>query len=274
MFHEIIEPEHGIAQTYCDLRWAPPTRHAVLNEELTDLGLIPAAYRPTGLVPPYFSVRPEDNPSEHPGTTRTSDDLRVKVSLLKTEQEDKLDETRSNEAHLRHIIHQQDPCDIQGPCPSKPFEGLEQCLPWHQRAWGRLTHGCSCHRRRNVRSKTTDQPSSNTTTSRIQWLTYMQDIAFPTSSWSSGRDSMRRVERTMSVPPYSAGMDMRSGATTSNVDRISETVHGALSTRRMEHEMTGSGLAGLLRSIINILSQQTFAWRRRARLRRHCGLRA
>ena len=69
VFHEIIEPEHGIAQTYCGLRWAPPTRHAVLNEELTGLGLIPAAYRPTGPVPSHFSVRPEGNPSECPGTS-------------------------------------------------------------------------------------------------------------------------------------------------------------------------------------------------------------
>ena len=238
VFHEIIEPEHGIAQTHCDLRWAPPTRHAVLNEELTGLGLIPAAYRPTGPVPSHFSVRPEGNPSECPGTSRTSDDLRAEVNLLKTEQEDQLDETRSNEAHLRHVIHQQDPCNIQGPCPSKPFEGLEQCLPWHQRAWGRLTHGCSCHRRRILRSYNEDQPPSNTTTSRTQWLTYMQDIAFPISLRSSGRDSMRRVERTMNVPPYSAGMDMRPGATTSNVDRISETAHGEMSTWRNEREMT------------------------------------
>ena len=161
---------------------------------------------------------------------------------MKTEQEDKLDETRSNEAHLRHVVHQQDPRNIQGPCPSKPLEGLEQCLPWHQRAWGRLTHGCSCHRRRIVRPYNEDQPPRNTTLSRIQWLTYMQDIAFPISSWSLGRDSMRRVERTIGVPPYSAGMDMRSSATTSNVDRISETVHGALSTRRTEHEKTGSSV--------------------------------
>ena len=159
------------------------------------------------------------------------------MSLLKTEQEDQLDETRSNEAHLRHVIHQQDPCNIQGPCPSKPFEGLEQCLPWHQRAWGRLTHGCSCHRRRILRSCNEDQPPSNTTTSRTQWLMYMQDIAFPVSLRSSGRDSMRRVERTMNVPPYSAGTDMRPGATTSNVDRISETAHGAMSTWRNEREM-------------------------------------
>ena len=119
VFHEMLEPEHGIAQTHCDLRWAPPTRHAVLNEEFTSLGLIPAAHRPTGPVPSQFSVRPEGNPSECPETSRISDDLRAEVSLLKTEQEDQLDETRSNEVHLRHVIHQQDPCNIQGPCPSK-----------------------------------------------------------------------------------------------------------------------------------------------------------
>ena len=112
---------------------------------------------------------------------RISDDLRAEVSLLKTEQEDKLDETRSNEAHPRHVIHRQDPCNTQGPCPSKPFEGLEQCLSWHQRAWGRLPQGCSCHRRRNLRSHQENQSPGNATASRIHWLTYMRDIAFPTS---------------------------------------------------------------------------------------------
>ena len=84
---------------------------------------------------------------------RTSDDLRAEVSLLKTEQEDQLDETRRNEEHLSHVVHQQDPYNIQGPCPSKPFEGLEQWLPWHHRAWDILSRGLSCHRRRNVSSR-------------------------------------------------------------------------------------------------------------------------
>ena len=171
VFHEINEPDRGVAQTSCDLRWAALTRQAVLNEELTGLGLVPH----------HFSVRSEDNLSELPGTFRTSDDLRAEVSPLRIEQEDKLDETRSNEAHLRHVIHQQDPCNIQGPCPSKPFEGLEQCLSWHRRAWGSLPLGCSCHRRRNLRSYHGNQSPGNATASRIQWLTYMRDIAFPTS---------------------------------------------------------------------------------------------
>ena len=72
---------------------------------------------------------------------RTSDDLRAEVSLLKNEQEDTLDETRIKEIH-------RDPYNTQGSCPSKPFEGLEQCLPWHHRAWDMLSRGYSCHRRR------------------------------------------------------------------------------------------------------------------------------
>ena len=42
---------------------------------------------------------------------------------------------------LFHAIHQQDPCNTQGPCPSKPFEGLEQCLPWHRRARALVSRG-------------------------------------------------------------------------------------------------------------------------------------
>ena len=40
-FHDIVEPDFDVAQTLCDLQWAPPTRHVVLNEELTDIGLDP-----------------------------------------------------------------------------------------------------------------------------------------------------------------------------------------------------------------------------------------
>ena len=215
-----------MAQTSCDLRWAPLTRHAVLNEELTGLSLIPEAGPPTGRAPHHLTACSEDNSSELQGRSLTSDDLRTEVSLLKTEQEDKLDETRSNEAYPRHVIHQQDPCNDQGPCPSKPFEGLEQCLSWHQRVWGRIPRGCPCQRR-------------NATTSRIQRHTYMRDIAFPISLWSVERDSMRGVEHTMNTTPHSAGMDMRSGAITSNVYRISETVPGVGNTRHQECESTG-----------------------------------
>ena len=34
-----------------------------------------------------------------------------------------------------HEIHQQDPCNTQGSCPSRPGIGLEQCQSWHGRTW-------------------------------------------------------------------------------------------------------------------------------------------
>ena len=187
-----------MTQTPCDLQWAPLMRHAVLNEELVDFGLSPEARRPIGLVPPPLFVETGVDTLERPGTIQTLDDPRAEVSLLNTEQddtsladrfsrgglpftvghlhgglamqdnspyaeaaeinEDKLDETRSNEAHPRHVVHQQDPCSTQGPCPSKPFEGLEQCLSWHQQAWDYLSHACPCHRRRCASFQFEKQP--------------------------------------------------------------------------------------------------------------------
>ena len=188
VFHDIIEPDRRRTQTSCDLRWAPLTRHAVFNEELTDSGLTLEGCQPTGSAPTTIYRYSEGNPWEQEGTIHMLDDPRAEVSLLKTEQddtsladrfsrgglpftvghlhggrameeestygeiaqvnEDKLDETRSNEAHPRHVNYQQDPCNTQGPCPSKPFEGLEQCLSWHQQVWDHLSRGCPCHRRR------------------------------------------------------------------------------------------------------------------------------
>ena len=191
-----------------------------------------------------------------------------------------LDETRSNEAHLRHANQFQDPCNTQGPCPSKPFEGLEQCLPWHQRTWDNLSRDCSCHRRRCESFKFEEQPqhqvvdgyashreypilkpphTTNQALTRVRdrvqdrtpyddvdpsqeyyeqtrWLTYLRDIAFATSPWRSARYGTARIECAPSVPPYSAGMDMRSGGTTSNTDRISGTVRGVMDPRRTEYD--------------------------------------
>ena len=52
----------------------------------------------------------------------------------------------SENMEIFHEIHQQDPCNTQGSCPSKPFEGLEQCLPWHQRARAFVSRGYSWFR--------------------------------------------------------------------------------------------------------------------------------
>ena len=185
--------------------------------------------------------------------------------------EDKLDETRSNEAHLRQAAYLQDPCSSQGPCPSKPFEGLEQCLSRHQQVWDYLSRGCPCHRRRCMRFQIEERPQSqvvdgyashreypilkpphttNQALTRVRdrvqdqaqpygndlrfedychtgWFTYMRDIASPTSLWRSACSGTARIDRAPGVPPYSAGMDMRSGGTTSNKDRISGLLHDA-----------------------------------------------
>ena len=313
VFHETIELESRTTQTSCDLQWAPPTRHAVLNEETADLGLIPGACGPTGSVQQPFPVTDDGSPLEQPRFFHMSDNLRTEVSLLNTEQEptsladrfsrgglpftvgplhggltmeedfpyaeiaevneDKLDETRSNEAHPRHVVHQQDPYSTQGPCPSKPFEGLEQCLSWHQQVWNYLFHACPCHRRRCVDSQfeeplqprvvdgyashrgypilkpphTTKQALTRVR-DRVQdqeryddlglhpGLTDMRDIAPSTSLSRLACRRITRVDGDPGVPPYSAGMDMRSGGTTSNFDRISAIWHGVMGTGHTEYD--------------------------------------
>ena len=191
-----------------------------------------------------------------------------------------LDETRSNEAHMRQDTHCQDPCNDQGPCTSKPFEGLEQCLPWHQRVWDNFSRGCLCHRRRCVSFQFEERPqhqvvdgyashrgypilkpphTTNQALTRVRdrvqdrardetvdlhqqdyshtgWLTYMRDITSPTSSWRPARSGIARIDRAPGVPPYSAGMDMRSGGTTSNTDHISGMWHG-VDTRHTEYDI-------------------------------------
>ena len=283
VFHDIIEPSRRMTQTSCDLRWAPLTRHAVLNEESTDFSLMSEACQPIGSASLRFSVFAESNPGEQPGTLHTSDDPRAEVSLLKTEQdytsladrfsrgglpftmgqlhggsameeestyadtlqsnEDEMDETRSNEAHLRQAAYLQDPCSPQGPCPSKPFEGLEQCLSWHQQVWDYLSPGCPCCRRRRMRihleerlqSQVVDGYASHREYPILkpphttkQTLTRVRDRVQDQEPYHgldpySGRT---RIERTPGVPPYSAGMDMRSGGITSNTDRSSGMLPG------------------------------------------------
>ena len=165
----------------------------------------------------------------HEGTTMEEEEF--------TQDEDKLDETRSNEAHPRHVVHQQDPCSTQGPCPSKPFEGLEQCLSWHQQAWDYLSHACPCHRRRCASFQFEEQPQPRMGEGRASHRGYpiLKPPHTTKQALTRARDRVQdhepyyghdpysgltRIERTLGVPPYSAGMDMRSGGTTSNTDRI------------------------------------------------------
>ena len=292
IFHDIIEPEHDMAQTLYDMRWAPLTRHAVLSEGLTEVGLNPGAGRRTGPTKQSPPVTADGNPLEQPGVIHMSDNLRAEVSPLNTEQDatsladrfsrsglpftmdqlhgvitmeeestysdvlqnnkDELDETRSNEAHPRHIIRQSVPCDAQGPCPSKPFEGLEQCLSWHQQAWDYLSHACPCHRRRCVSFQFGEStqprvvegypshrgyPILKPPHTTKQALTRVRDQVQDHEPYY-GLDpysGSTRVEHTPGGPPYSAGMDMRSGGTTSNLDRISAMPHGVMSTRHTEY---------------------------------------
>ena len=97
------------------------------------------------------------------------------------------------------------------------------------------------------------------------WLTYMRDIAFPTSPWRLVSYGMARV------PPYFVEMDMRSDDTTSDTDRISRTGRGVMSTLHPEHEVRRVYTQPRYspRSTINILGQQTSPWPRRAKLRRN-----
>ena len=157
--------------------------------------------------------------------------------------EDELDETRSNEAHLRQAAYLQDPCGPQGPCPSKPFEGLEQCLSWHQHVWDYLSHACPCHRRRGASFQLEEQPqpwvvdgyashrgypilkplhTTKQTLTRVRDRVQDQEPYHGLDPYSG----ITHIERTPGIPPYSAGMDMRSGGTTSNTDRISGMLHG------------------------------------------------
>ena len=176
--------------------------------------------------------------------------------------DDELDETRNNEAHPRHVIRQHGPCTAQGPCPSKPFEGLEQCLLWHQQAWAYLSHACPCHRRRCVNSQFEEPtqprvleghashrgyPILKTPHTTKQALTCVRDRVQDHEP-HDGLDPYSgptRIERTPGVPSYSAGMDMRSGGTISNFDRISAKSHGVMNTRRTEHDTRQRHLSGV-----------------------------
>ena len=167
--------------------------------------------------------------------------------------EDELDETRSNEACPRHVFRQHDPCTAQGPCPSKPFEGLEQCLPWHKQAWDYLSHACPCHRRRCVNlqfGKPTQPrvvegyashrgyPILKPPHTTKQALTCVRDQVQDQEPYhgSDLYSGSTRVEHTPGEPPYSAGMDMRSGGTTSNSDRISAMPYGVMNTGHTEYD--------------------------------------
>ena len=86
VFHDITKPEYDMAQTLCDMRWAPLTRHAVLNEELTDSDLIPELGQPMGSAVSNRLV-PEGNPREQLRSIHRMDNLRAEVSLLNTEQD-------------------------------------------------------------------------------------------------------------------------------------------------------------------------------------------
>ena len=279
VFHDITESDLHLTQTSCDTRWATLTRHAVLNEESTDSDLIPGSGRPMRSTVSNRMLS-EGNPREQLRSIYRMDNLRAEVSPSNTAQdptsladrfsrgglpvtvgqlhggitmeeessysdalqsnEDELDETRNNEAYPCPTSRQADPCNAQGPYPSKPFEGLEQCLSWHQRAWNSMSHGCPCHRRRcvNFQLEEPTQPrvgdryashrgypipkpphTTNQTLTyvrdRVQdqfqyhgidihseeqrhvgWLTYMRDIAFPTSWWKPmhGVTITRRTE--------------------------------------------------------------------------------
>ena len=277
IFHDTVEPDPDMPQTSCDLRWAPPTRHVVLNKELADIGLDSKECRPISLAQQGQSL-------EQPATIRSVDNLRAEVSLeqdptsladrfsrggLPTivgqlhggitmredsvyadalqNDEDELDETRNNEAHPRQVRRQYDPYNAQGSSPSKPFEGLEQCLSWHQQAWNYVSHACPCHRRRCVNFQIEEPTQPREVEGYAyhrgyplqQALTRVRDRVQDHNPLH-GRDprsGSTHTERTSGVTPYSAGTDMRSGGTTSNLDRISAVPYGVMNIRHTEYDM-------------------------------------
>ena len=95
-------------------------------------------------------------------------------------------------------LFHQDPCNTQGSCPSKPFEGLEQCLSWHQMAQDSSSRGYSCHYRENASSYNQEQPRGCATANHVPWLPYLRDIAFPISRWRSVRHLMSNISRIAS----------------------------------------------------------------------------
>ena len=280
----------------------------------------PEACRPTGLAPQPLSVGTGVNPLEQPGAIHTLDDPRAEVSLLTTEQddtsladrfsrgglpftvgqlhggiameeestyadimqsnEDKPDETRSNKAHLRQAAYLPDPCSSQGPCPSKPFEGLEQCLSWHQQVWDYLSRGCPCHRRRGASFQFEEQPQPRVVEGYASHRGY--PILKPPHTT---KQTLTRVrDRVQDQEPY-YGLDPYSGITrierTPGVPLLRRNGH-AFRRHHIEHgpyfgyvARCGHPTHGIryettvsLRNTINILGQQTSAWPRRARLRR------
>ena len=87
VFYDITESERHMTQTSCDMRWAPLTRHAVLNEESTDSDLIPELGQPIGSAVSN-RICPEDDPREQMRSVHRMDNLRAEVSPLTREQDD------------------------------------------------------------------------------------------------------------------------------------------------------------------------------------------
>ena len=311
IFHHTVETDLDMAQTSCDLRWAPPTRHAVLNEELADIGLDSEECRP-------ISLAQQEQSMEQPGTIRSLDNLRAEVSLeqdptsladrfsrgglpiivgqlhggitmredsvyaeARQSDEDELDETRNNEAHPRQARRQYDPYNAQGSSPSKPFEGLEQCLSWHQHAWNYVSHACPCHRRRCVNFQF-EEPTEPRAVEG-----YASHRAYPIlKPPHTTKQALTRVrDRVQDQDPYYR-RDPHSGSAhterTPGVRRNGHTVrrhhieprpyfgHAVWCDGHQTHGIR-YGTWALLRGTLNILGQQTSAWPRRARLRRSDG---
>ena len=142
----------------------------------------------------------------------------------------------------------------KNPAQASPFfffEGLEQCLSWHQQAWDYMSHVCPCHRRRcvNFQFKESTQPrvvegytshrgypilkpphTTKQTLTRARDRVQDHDPYYGHQPYSGST----HIGRTIGVLPYSAGMDMRSSGTTSNFDRISAMLHGVMNTSHTE----------------------------------------
>ena len=85
-----------------------------------------------------------------------------------------VDAREEEEQELFHEFHEQDPHNTQGSCPSKPFEGLQQCLPWHQRARDSSSRGYSWYPQKGASDHHTpkEQPRGCAAASHVPWLPY------------------------------------------------------------------------------------------------------
>ena len=118
LFYEAIEEE-----SYMDDLRAEVSLLEIEQEETSLADRFSRGGLPYRRDPPYEGSGPASYNGRPMNEAAAREDT-ISAHLNRNE----LDETRSNEAHLLHDTHFQDPCNTQGPCPSKPIEGVGTML--------------------------------------------------------------------------------------------------------------------------------------------------